>query len=483
LNNSSIVEPGNHENDVSLIETKNMKEFKTMSATKSYTNWTERPEFKGLYTFRHGATSNDGTQVMLVGDGGLCLVSPFGNEGEWKKIDTGGFGRIIDSVVWIEDAKHFAMVGHDGFSAIYDESGIKITFLQNTTNTECAIACNVNKKIVCAAGVSRVDISTDYGKTYVSADISGYENIEWRKVTAYNNGFIVVGAAGSTAFVTENAGKWKLSATPFTFPDVALKAGIIGQPNLYSIAVFKNGKIGIGGQNNFWYLFDSKGNRIPDTLESNGYFWDTTFDCNDTLWVCGNMSTNTLDSFIAYSNDGVNFVEEKLATGIVIDYQRSMFSLIAVPISTTKTRLIMSGAAGEQWAKDIDKKDVVVLPPVVLNSPVALPATNITKNSFTANWGKVDNATGYKIICGENVIDAGNVNTYTISSLTPKTTYTYKVKAYNATISSVDSNVITVTTLEEPVIVNPTIGETITIVSDTDEVVGTLTLNTGFKTK
>ncbi len=95
----------------------------------------------------------------------------------------------------------------------------------------------------------------------------------------------------------------------------------------------------------------------------------------------------------------------------------------------------------------------------VVGPPVVLPATNITKNSFSANWNASVGATGYRLdvatdagfssfVAGFNNLDVGNVTTYSVASgLVSGKAYYYRVRAYFPGSTTVSSNTIKVTTL------------------------------------
>ncbi|MHC4499151.1 MAG: DUF2341 domain-containing protein, partial [Planctomycetota bacterium] len=91
-------------------------------------------------------------------------------------------------------------------------------------------------------------------------------------------------------------------------------------------------------------------------------------------------------------------------------------------------------------------------------APVATAATNIQATSFSANWNASTGATGYRLdvatdsgftsfVTGYEDLDVGNVTTYSVSSnITAGTTYYYRVRAYNGSGTSGNSNTISLTT-------------------------------------
>ena len=104
------------------------------------------------------------------------------------------------------------------------------------------------------------------------------------------------------------------------------------------------------------------------------------------------------------------------------------------------------------------------------SSPIANPATFVATHSFRANWRSVSGATGYRLDVATNNsftnyvtryqnLNVGNALNHTVTGLSASTTYYYRVRAYNATGTSGNSNVVTVTTLRPTgfpvVITNP----------------------------
>jgi len=90
-------------------------------------------------------------------------------------------------------------------------------------------------------------------------------------------------------------------------------------------------------------------------------------------------------------------------------------------------------------------------------APKAKRATNVTTSSFTANWSSVSGATGYRLdvstsgsfstyVSGYQNLDVGNVTSQSVSGLSANTRYHYRVRAYNGSGTSGNSNVASVRT-------------------------------------
>jgi hypothetical protein len=94
-------------------------------------------------------------------------------------------------------------------------------------------------------------------------------------------------------------------------------------------------------------------------------------------------------------------------------------------------------------------------------TPTATAPTDVTCSSFLANWTAATNATGYyldvstvnnfsAILPAYNGLDIGLVSSYNVTGLTKKTTYFYRLRAYNSCSTSVSSNYIQIKTLDVP---------------------------------
>jgi hypothetical protein len=93
----------------------------------------------------------------------------------------------------------------------------------------------------------------------------------------------------------------------------------------------------------------------------------------------------------------------------------------------------------------------------ILPVPVASAATGVTSSGFTANWSASSGATGYYLdiatdsgflsyVSGYQNLDVGDVLTKAVTGLVEYTQYFYRIRGYNGTTESDNSNTITATT-------------------------------------
>jgi len=81
----------------------------------------------------------------------------------------------------------------------------------------------------------------------------------------------------------------------------------------------------------------------------------------------------------------------------------------------------------------------------------------VTRNSFTANWGSVTGATGYRLDVSTSStfvtyvqpyqnLNVGNTTSWNVTGLSGNTFYYYRLRAYNGSGTGLNSNVIKVKT-------------------------------------
>jgi phosphodiesterase/alkaline phosphatase D-like protein len=108
-------------------------------------------------------------------------------------------------------------------------------------------------------------------------------------------------------------------------------------------------------------------------------------------------------------------------------------------------------------SRNSNVKNVKTLP-CTPAAPKGQNATNVTATSFTANWGSVSGAIDYRLdvststnfstyVPGYQDLSVGNVISFSVTGLSPNTTYYYRVRAYNGCAASPNSNVKNVRTL------------------------------------
>ena len=99
-------------------------------------------------------------------------------------------------------------------------------------------------------------------------------------------------------------------------------------------------------------------------------------------------------------------------------------------------------------------------------TPVAGAAGHVVGDEFSATWGGISGATGYRLdvstdssfssfVSGFQDLDVGNVTSEAVGGLSANTTYCYRIRAYNSAGTGSDSSAITVTTSPTVVITTP----------------------------
>ncbi|TLX27029.1 T9SS type A sorting domain-containing protein [Chryseobacterium indologenes] len=173
---------------------------------------------------------------------------------------------------------------------------------------------------------------------------------------------------------------------------------------------------------------------------------------NVTWDVAGTTANgvNTANVDILWSTDSGNTWTTLLA-GTPNDGSQA----VTIPNATTTTGRIMVKGSNHIFF-DVNNANISVnagsgTPDTVAPTPPTLAASGTTATTTNLSWsGATDNVgvTGYDVYQGSSLIGSTASTAYTVTSLSPATTYSFTVKAKDAAgNASVASNTVTVTTL------------------------------------
>jgi len=253
----------------------------------------------------------------------------------------------------------------------------------------------------------RLDVSL---ATTFSTFVAGYNDLDVGNVTSYAVNGLAAGTSYYYRVRAYNAGGTSVSSTPV----ITLKTVPLAPVATPATTVTQTGFKANWGVSN----------------GASGYLLDVATDSAFTAFVSGYENRNVL-AVTTYSITG-------LTAGVDYYY---------------RVRAYNAGGTS-------DSSNVIAQP--TLATPAATPATAITPTGFTATWGAVVGATGYRLdvatnstflafVSGYNNRDVANVTSFAVSGLTAGVTYYYRVRAYSTSITSANSNVITQATLATPV--------------------------------
>jgi len=159
---------------------------------------------------------------------------------------------------------------------------------------------------------------------------------------------------------------------------------------------------------------------------------------NPASVTSGNSSTLTWSSANVTSCTGTNFSTGNAVSG----------SVLVTPSATTNYSISCTGIGGTATANIT--VTVTVLDTIAPSIPTNLSGTAVSSNQANLTWtASTDNVavTGYKIFRGGTQIGTSATNSFSDNSLTPSTSYTYTVSAYDAASNeSAQSSPVSVTT-------------------------------------
>lgn len=192
---------------------------------------------------------------------------------------------------------------------------------------------------------------------------------------------------------------------------------------------------------------------------------DTSIKDNEPIYldwaVISNGSNNITETFTTklYVDGSLKstWTRAGLTAGVYLYY--SDFSVGTLPagshtfkiVTDADNNVVESNEGDNEYSRTITVQQTI--PP----APVSTAATSVAANGFSANWNDAEGATGYfldvsttntfsSFVTGYNNKSVGDVITSAVSGLASGTTYYYRVRANNAAGTSVNSNVIIVTT-------------------------------------
>ncbi|MFZ1290773.1 MAG: endonuclease [Melioribacteraceae bacterium] len=232
------------------------------------------------------------------------------------------------------------------------------------------------------------------------------------------------------------------------------------------------------GEGKFTYTFSSftsAGTVINPTIS--GILFSTSGD--QVLAYQGDDATPTFiyalnnEGAGVWQSDATNSNTSALPTGLVNGTSANALNEIDNAVyngitSGTKAELLAAISNNANWIGSDATRQTMPIGPFTISGgtevptePEAIEATNITHQSFSANWNVSTGTTAYFLdvsefedfttfLSGFENLNVGNVTTYPVNTLNPNDTYYYRVRASNSIGTSDNSNVITVNTTSIP---------------------------------
>ena len=273
-------------------------------------------------------------------------------------------------------------------------------------------SCTANWGSSTTATGYKLDVSTDNSFTTF---VSGYNSKDIGNVTSYNATGLIANTTyyyRVRAYNTGGDGNYSNTITLTTLPNPPVALVSTSATSIVQTSCTAN-----------W----------GSSTTATGYKLDISTDNSFTTFVSG------------YNSKDIGNVTSYNVTGLIAN-------------TTYYYRIRAYNTGGDSQNSNSITFTTLPNPP---SAPTTITATSIVQTSFTARWNSSNTATGYRIdiatnnsftvyLTGFNDKDVGNVLTFNVAGLSAKTSYYYRVRAYNTGGTSSSSSTITVTTLTNP---------------------------------
>jgi hypothetical protein len=248
---------------------------------------------------------------------------------------------------------------------------------------------------------------------------------------------LVSGAVSYTLYVTDNSNS---TTTPYDLGNVSsyTVTGLNNQ-SPYSYYVKANNSTGLSPASNTIPVTTLI--PIPDTPVANA-----ATDIDPTSFTANWEAANYAADYTLYVTD--------TSTGTTTPYNLpsvNSYNVTGLNSNSAYSYYVKANnSTGSSTGSNIIQVNTLIPVP---DAPVANAPTDVTPNSFTANWDSVNFAADYTLYVTDvgagttTPYDLGNVTSKNITGLNSNTSYSYYIKANNSTGSSANSNTVPVITL------------------------------------
>jgi endonuclease I len=276
-------------------------------------------------------------------------------------------------------------------------------------------------------GVNWITAGTDFQTSFpADATTAGYASAPGDSILVNNQTLSVTVSAGNSIYLA-----WNYSVTSSTITTSAQALGID------DVSITANGT---GGGNLATVTTDAITAITINTASSGGNITSDGGAAVTARGVCWNTSpAPTLANSFTVDGSGT------------APYVSSLTGL--TELTTYYVRAYATNSAGTAYGNELFFATLGA-PPA---APVAIPATALTVNAFTANWNPSSGAISYRLdvstgsgfstfVSGYNNLSVTGTS-QSVTGLSASSTYYYRVRAVNASGTSDNSNIITAVTI------------------------------------